>query len=71
MSRADRGSISDRTRLTGAEAGAAGPSWSVNDEIAFQAALQPRYDLIESLARQAVYYTQHMLQNQAPATFAY
>ena len=30
----DRGSISDRTRLTGAEAGAAGPSWSVNDEIA-------------------------------------
>lgn len=33
----------------------------VNDEVAFEAHLQPRYDAIEEMAGQAVYYTYHFL----------
>ncbi len=35
----------------------------INDELAFQAQLQPRYDVIENMAQQAVAYTYRRLQN--------
>lgn len=43
----------------------------VNEEIAFQAQLQPRYDIIEVTARQAIAYTQYLLLNRAPTDLAY
>jgi hypothetical protein len=33
----------------------------VNDEVAFQAQLQPRYEVVEATARQAVYYAYRLL----------
>lgn len=43
----------------------------VNDEIAFQAQLQPRYELIEAMARQAIAYTHYLLQNRASTDLSY
>lgn len=39
----------------------------VNDEVAFQGMLQPRYDFIESAAQQAIFYTARMLSIDRPA----
>lgn len=38
----------------------------LNDEMAFQSQLQPKYDVIESAARQAVYYVHRKLRSAAP-----
>ena len=43
----------------------------VNEEVAFQAQLQPRFEVIESMAHQAVAYTAYMLQNRTPLQYGY
>jgi hypothetical protein len=43
----------------------------VNDELVFQAHLQPRYDIIEATAQQAIYYTYNALNSRNFNTFIY
>ncbi len=43
----------------------------VNDELVFQAQLQPREELIENAAQQAIYYTAGSLQRRGPTTMQF
>lgn len=43
----------------------------VNGEIAFQTQLQPREELVQGAARQAVYYVRHHLENRAETSVTY
>lgn len=43
----------------------------VNDEVAFQAQLQPRYDVVEATARQAVYYAYRLLLSGSGSAIQY